>query len=290
MTLYHLLRGQLSNCYFNNSASSRPFSRQLLYQLMKHRLISYELAAQIDPMLFSDIPIPRWYAEAGDAGSDSDVSVSFKRVNNLWKFWHVYQGVSGIQDDGARYSLGRDQILDWKDMEWPWDSFYLRWDCDQGSENRKPLLHWHVHILYSLAIHRSHFVYEHWHPRADMQTFAHVWQGTWYRCSSYENEWFDFSVTLVFGGIWLWDRWWVGFHLPFFVWHLFLQVIPRQPWATLGMLSFSSNTFWQNSKWVTPSFFSYPISSVPIQSIEPWINWKRHSTSDHHLSLNSRWN
>ena len=60
----------------NNSSSSRPFSRQLLHQLVKQKLISLELAMQIDPMLSNEPPVPKWYAEAGDTALDADVSVS----------------------------------------------------------------------------------------------------------------------------------------------------------------------------------------------------------------------
>jgi hypothetical protein len=49
---------------------------------MKHKLVSPELATQIDPMLLSEAPVPKWYAEAGDAALDADVSVSFDQTTS----------------------------------------------------------------------------------------------------------------------------------------------------------------------------------------------------------------
>jgi hypothetical protein len=61
-----------------NNSPSCPFSRQLLHQLVKQKLISLELATQIDPMLLNEAPVPKWYAEAGDTALDADISVSFR--------------------------------------------------------------------------------------------------------------------------------------------------------------------------------------------------------------------
>ena len=44
---------------------------------MKQKLIAQELATQIDPLLLTEVPVPTWYAEAGETALDVDISVIF---------------------------------------------------------------------------------------------------------------------------------------------------------------------------------------------------------------------
>ncbi|KDR85067.1 hypothetical protein GALMADRAFT_218149 [Galerina marginata CBS 339.88] len=48
---------------------SRSFSREFLQQLVKHNLLSQQIASQLDPMVSNESP-PKWHVEAHDLGLD----------------------------------------------------------------------------------------------------------------------------------------------------------------------------------------------------------------------------
>jgi hypothetical protein len=85
---FHILKSFFHLVKIRNSSSSRSFSKQLLDQLIKQKLISLDLAMQIDPTLLNEPSVPKWYAEAGDAALDADVSVSL--------FYYYFEPVLSI--------------------------------------------------------------------------------------------------------------------------------------------------------------------------------------------------
>lgn len=54
------------------TSASRPFSRELLHQLVKNNLITLDIAIQIDPLMSNDA-LPKWHSEAFDMGLELSV-------------------------------------------------------------------------------------------------------------------------------------------------------------------------------------------------------------------------